>query len=188
MRAAVLVLLIGCPVHSDKTPACHLCSAHLAASIQDRKVIGGAAEYTPDLGLADRDDELQGSIAARRAAAWQVVGKVLAPVTLAEPTLSQPIQLPAWGTWFTRDDFDRVFKKLYRDFSPALRRARATLDAATIDAGFQWNTTALDELSADWPAQRYADYVAAIDSQDMVFGFAGVFCVGFLLGVLCLLF
>ena len=179
MRAAVLVLLIGCADHTDKTAACHLSSAHQAATIQDRKVIGGAAEYAPDLGLADRDDELQGSIAARRAAAWQVVGKVLAPVTLAEPTLSQPFQLPTWGTWFTRDDFDRVFKKLYRDFTPAQRRARATLDAATIDAGFQWNTTALDELSADWPAQRYADYVAAIDSQDKANGIAGANRVGY---------
>src|SRR3569623_2902031 len=98
MRAAVLVVLSGCADHSDMSAACHLSSAHQAATIQDRKVIGGAAEYTPDLGLADRDDELQGSIAARRAAAWQVVGKVLAPVTLAEQTLRQPIQLPARGT------------------------------------------------------------------------------------------
>ena len=58
MRAAVLVLLIGCADHTDKTGACHLSSAHQAATIQDRKVIGGAAEYAPDLGLADRDDEL----------------------------------------------------------------------------------------------------------------------------------
>ncbi|MEP6860291.1 MAG: PPC domain-containing protein [Deltaproteobacteria bacterium] len=179
MRAVVLVLLIGCADHTDKTAACHLSTAHQNATVQDRKVIGGAAEYTPDLGLPDRDAELQGSIAARRAVAWQVVGKVLAPVTMAEPTLSQPFQLPAWGTWFTRDDFDRVFKKLYRDFTPAQRHARAPLDAATIDAGFQWNTTALDELSADWPAQRYADYVAAIDSQDKADGIAGANRVGY---------
>src|SRR3569832_645735 len=178
MRAAVLVSLKGSAANTDKTAPRNMSSAQQAATIQDRTVIGGAAEYTPDLGLADRDDELQGSIAARRAAAWQVVGKVLAPVTLAEPTLSQPFQLPAWGTWFTRDDFDRVFKKLYRDFTPAQRRARATLDAVTIDVGFQWNTTALDELSADWPAQRYADYVAAIGSQDKANGIAGANRVG----------
>src|SRR3569832_606344 len=107
MRAVVLVLLINCADHTDKTAACHLSSAQQTKTNQNHKMIGGAAEYTPDLGLADRDDELQGSIAARRAAAWQVVGKVLAPVPLAEPTLSQPFQLPAWGTWFARDDFDR---------------------------------------------------------------------------------
>jgi len=179
MRAAVLVLLIGCTDHTDKTAACHLSAAHQAATIQDRKVIGGASEYAPDLTLPDRDDELQGSIAARRAVAWQIVGKVLAPVTLAEPMLSQPFQLPAWGTWFTHDDFDRVFKKLYRDFTPAQRRARTPLDSATIDAGFVWNTTALDELTTDWPASRYAAYVAAIDSQDKANGIAGANRVGY---------
>src|SRR3954468_13966483 len=153
MRAVVLLALIGCADHVDKTAACHLSTAHSAATVQDRKVIGGAAVYAPDLGLADRDDELQGSIAARRAAAWAVVAKLTQPVQLAEPAVS--FELPAWHTWFTRDDFERVFKKVYRDLTPAERRARATLGAATIDAGFEWNTHALDELSTDWPAQRY---------------------------------
>ncbi|MEO8551962.1 MAG: PPC domain-containing protein, partial [Kofleriaceae bacterium] len=180
MRVAVLLALIGCTAdHVDKTAACHLSTARGAATVQDRKVIGGAAVYTPDLGLADRDDELAGSIAARRAAAWSVVEKLIHPVQLAEPSLSQPFELPAWHTWFTRDDFERVFKKLYRDFTPAQRHARATLDGATIDAGFEWNSHALDELTTDWPAQRYADYVAAIDSQEKAQGIAGANRVGY---------
>jgi hypothetical protein len=171
MRWPLVIALAACGVdHPDKTAACLLGSTTSAVTVQGRKIIGGAADYVPDLGLAARDDELRTSIAARRAAAWQVVAKVLAPVQLAEPGLS--FQLPAWHTWFARDDFERVYKKLYRDLGPTGRRARAPLDAATIDAGFEWNTHALDELP-DWPAQRYADYVAAIDEQTEAQGVAG---------------
>lgn len=167
---------------SDKTAACDLAQQQSAATVQDRKIIGAVAPYAADLSLAARDDELRTSIAARRAAAWQVVGRVLAPTPLAEPELAstfggQPT-IPAWHTWFARDDFDRVFKKLYRDLGPASRAARSPLDAATIDAAFAWNTTALDELP-EWPEQRYRDYLAAIDTQEKAHGTAGVNRVGY---------
>ena len=181
MRAAVLAVLVlaACGDDSpDKTAMCKLGTAQSAATVQDRKVIGGAAPYVADTGLAARDEELRVSIAARRAAAWQAVAKVLAPTPLAEPQLSQPFAVPAWATWFARDDFDRVFKKLYRDLGPAARAVRAALDAATIDAGFEWNTTAVDELP-EWDAQRYAAYVAAVDTQEKAQGLAGVNRVGY---------
>ena len=163
----------------DKTAMCQLQSA---ATVQDRKVIGPAAPYAADLSLAGRDDELRTSIAARRAAAWQVVSRVLHPVPLGEPALAQTFggqpTVPAWHTWFARDDFERVFKKLYRDLGPAGRHARADLDASTIDAGFAWNTHALDELP-DWPEQRYLDYLAQIDTLDKASGIAGANRVGY---------
>src|SRR5258706_8687789 len=107
--ASVLLVLAACGDNvADKTAACQLTSA---ATIQDRKVIGAAAPYTPDLLLAAREDELRTSIAARRAVAWQVVEKVLHPVPLADAQYA----LPAWHTWYAHDDFDRVFKKLYGD-------------------------------------------------------------------------
>jgi hypothetical protein len=174
-RLALLALLAACGDNdvSDKTAACHLGEARSAATVVDRKIIGPAAPYTPDLGLAARDEELRTSIAARRAAAWQVVEKVLAPVPLAEPRLAQQFggepTIPAWHTWYARDDFDRVFKKLYRDLTPAQRRARAPLD---VDAGFAWNATAVDSLP-DWPEQRYLDYLAAIDSDGKAQGVGG---------------
>src|SRR5438445_12453806 len=122
-----------------------------AATVEDRKVIGGVAPYDADPTLAQRDDELRTSIAARRQVAWNAVAKVLQPTALTEPKLAanfggvQPT-IPAWHTWFTGDDFDRVFRKLYRDLGPAARRAHPPLDATTVDAGFQWNTTALEGL------------------------------------------
>ena len=160
-----------------------------AATVQDRKIIGGAAPFDADTGLAARDEELRTSIAARRAAAWNAVAKVLAPTPLTEPKLApnfggtQP-KIPAWHSWFSREDFDRVFKKLYRDLGPTARRARAPLDGPTIDAGFQWNTTALDELTTDWPQQRYDDYVAAVTTQEQAQGLGGISRVGYSTGAM----
>ncbi len=192
MRRALLFVVgaalgVACGDEPDKTAACDLHTGTQAATVQDRKIIGAVAPYTADLTLAGRDEELRTSIAARRAVAWEAVAKVLAPLPLAEPMLAsqfggQPV-IPAWHTWFARDDFDRVFKKLYGDLGPTNRAARAPLDAATIDAGFAWNTTALDG-DPDWPEQRYNDYLAAIDSQDEAQGIAGVNRVGYSAGAM----
>ncbi|HEY5951676.1 MAG TPA: PPC domain-containing protein [Kofleriaceae bacterium] len=191
MRRALvgLVLIAGCGDNApDKTAMCKLGTAKSAATIQDRKIIGAVAPYAADLSLAARDEQLRVSIAARRQVAWEAVAKVLAPTPLGEPMLAanfggQP-SIPAWHTWFARDDFDRVFKKLYRDLGPAARAVRATLDAATIDAGFAWNTQALNELPVEWPEQRYLDYLAVIDTQEEAQGIGGVNRVGYSSGAM----
>ena len=186
MKRAVVVasLLVACGDNEpDKTAQCRLGQMASAATVQDRKIIGAVAPYAADLSLAARDEELRVSIAARRQAAWQVVGKVLAPTPLAEPRLAQTPSIPAWHTWFGRDDFDRVFKKLYRDLGPEARAARAPLDDATIDAGFAWNTTALDGIP-EWPEQRYLDYLAAIDTQEEAQGIGGINRVGYSSGAM----
>jgi hypothetical protein len=182
VRGALLVLAVtaGCAGEADKTAACDLGTHESAATVQDRKLIGGVNPYVPDLTLAGRDAELASSSAARRAAAWQTIAKVLAPTPLAG---ASSFQLPAWHTWFARDDFERVFKKLYRDLGPAGRAARASFDDATLDAGFAWNTTAVDELP-EWTAQRFADYVAAIDTQDKAQGIGGIYRVEYSTGAM----
>ena len=82
LHAAALAaaLLAGCG-EDDKTAACDLgpslSTASSAVTVQDRKAIGLAAPYAPDLGLAAREDELRTSIAARRAVAWQAVERAL---------------------------------------------------------------------------------------------------------------
>jgi hypothetical protein len=183
-RAVLLlaVAAVACGDDPDKTAACDLGTASSASTIQDRKVIGGVAPYAADLTLAQRDEELRTSIAARRAAAWLTVAKVLAPTPLAAQIAGQPA-IPAWHTWFGREDFDRVFKKLYRDLGPAGRAARTPLDAPTIDAGFTWNAVALDEVP-EWTAQRYQDYLDAIDSQDKAQGIGGISRVGYSSGAM----
>jgi hypothetical protein len=163
----------------DKTAACRLGARASASTIQDRRIIGAAAPYAPDLGLAARAAELEASITARRAVAWQIVERVLRPVPLADdrlsPALGDPPAIPAWHTWYARNDFARVFKKLYRDLPPAGRRARAPIEAA---AGFAWNATALDADPA-WPEQRYLDYLAAIETADELGGIGGASRVGY---------
>ena len=173
---------------ADKTAVCRMQAARgtatSAATVQDRKIIGAAAPYAPDLGLAARDAELEGSIAARRAAAWEIVARVLRPVPLAEARLadqfpSQPA-IPAWHTWYARDDFERVFKHLYRELGAAGRAARAPIDGA---AGLAWNPTALDDIP-EWPEQRYLEYLAEIDTAEEAGGVGGAHRVGYSPGAL----
>jgi hypothetical protein len=187
-RIAVLALLVGCadePV--DKTAMCRFGEQQSAATIQDRKIIGAVAPYAAEHSLAAREHELRTSIAARRQVAWQVVAKVLAPTPLGEPALATQLggqpTIPAWHTWFARDDFDRVFKKLYRDLGSEARAARAPLDDATIDAGFAWNTQALDEVP-EWPEQRYQDYLADVSTQLEAQGLGGAHRVGYSAGAM----
>ncbi|HVK87311.1 MAG TPA: PPC domain-containing protein [Kofleriaceae bacterium] len=185
MRRSLLLVLLAACGPDDKTDACDLSSTTTSmVQVQDRKAIGLAAPYAPDLGLAARDEELRTSITARRQAAWAAVEKVLAPTPLGDPRLadsfgSQPA-IPAWGTWYGKDDFARVFKKLYRDLGPAGRRARSPIDPA---AGLAWGVNALDELP-EWPEQRYLDYLATIDTQVEANGLGGASRVGYSTGAI----
>lgn len=187
MRRTALLLLVAACGPDDKTGECDLMmgSSQSASLIQDRRVIGEAAPYTPDLGLAARDEELRTSIAARRAAAWGVVQKVLAPVPIGDPRLAnsfggtQPT-VPTWATWYARDDFERIFKHLYQGLGPDGRRARAAIDPAP---GFAWNAVALDDVP-EWPEQRYLDYLATIDSQEAANGLTNATRVGYSPGAL----
>ncbi|HEY4176085.1 MAG TPA: hypothetical protein VGM90_04615 [Kofleriaceae bacterium] len=174
----VALLLASACGGDDKTADCHLGDTESAVLVQDRKIIGPAAPYTPS-DLASHEEELRTSIAARRAAAWQIVEKVLAPVPLADPSLAaafggQPT-IPAWHTWYGHDDYERIFKYLYRGLGAAGRATRSAIDPA---AGFAWNPTALDEIP-EWPEQRYMDYLATIDTQDEANGVGGNSRVGY---------
>ncbi|CAN5909295.1 hypothetical protein BH11MYX3_BH11MYX3_14090 [soil metagenome] len=183
---AVIAMLASACGSDDKTSACDLTGmTESEVKIEDRRVIGVGAPYAPDLGLAGRDDELRTSIAGRRAAAWQVVERVLAPVALGDQRLAQNFggtqpTIPAWHTWYAHDDFERVFKKLYRDLTPAQRRARAPIDP---QAGLLWNATALDSVP-EWPEQRYLDYLATIDSPGKANGVGNATRVGYSPGAL----
>ena len=178
LGAAVLASACG---DDDKTSSCDLTGkVESAVKIEDRRIIGQAAPYPADTGLAARDEELRTSIAARRAAAWKVVEKVIAPVPLGDPRIAssfggnQP-SIPTWHTWYAHDDFERVFKKLYRDLTPAQRRARAPIDP---QAGFAWNAIALDSVP-EWPEQRYLDYLATIDTPEESNGVGNASRVGY---------
>jgi hypothetical protein len=150
-----------------------------ALTLQDRKVVGAAAKYQPDAAIAVRENTLRTSMVARRAMAWDVVGRVLAPTPLGEAKLAQQFgqqpTVPAWHTWYGRDDFERVFKKLYQELGAPGRRVHQAFDASTIAAGVDWNSNALDELSTtSWPESRYLEYLSAATTDERAHGFGGI--------------
>src|SRR3954469_18658729 len=53
----------------------------------DRKILGAPEAFPADAPLRARQSELDGSMAARRAAAWTTLAKVLAPMALADKTV-----------------------------------------------------------------------------------------------------
>ena len=116
----------------------------------ERKALGKAVDYAADKGLRDRLEELSSSRKARRAAAWKAVGRVLAPVKVAEPTVktgAKPATVPVFRTWYGRDDFERMFGKMYAELTPADRKARRPFTAADAKHAFDWNATSLGESS-----------------------------------------
>jgi hypothetical protein len=118
----------------------------------ERKVIGKAVDYEPDTTLRGRLDELASSQKARRAAAWAAVGRVLAPVKIAEPSVkvkNRPASVPAFRTWYGKDDFQRIFSKMYGDLSPEDRKARKPFTPEQVKAAYDWNASSLGAASEE---------------------------------------
>jgi hypothetical protein len=158
---AAWVVVCGCssgthdpstdPAHGDLNPG-------------DRKILGEPAPYDADTTLRDRQAELDASSDARRAVAWATVAKVLAPVALADhPTDTTPT-VPRWQTWYAKDDFVRMYKKLYLDLGTDGRKARAPFTDAALTAIWPWNAGMVDTLPT-WPQDRYAKYLARLKDQ-----------------------
>ena len=115
LLCAVLALAAGCAAVSEKSDT----SEQLAQPI-DRLLIGAAAKYPADLGLRARASEFEGSMAARRKMAWDVVAKVLTPVLVPGTALldggadGPAISMPRFQTWYSSDDFFPMFDRLFR--------------------------------------------------------------------------
>src|SRR5262249_46785057 len=101
--------------------------------------MGKAADYPADRNLATRISELGSAIwevespqKARRAAAWKAVGRALKPVKLAGAEGSVPL----FRTWYGKDDFERMFGKLYGDLSSSERKERKPFTATDAKRAF----------------------------------------------------
>jgi hypothetical protein len=184
---SITLMIAACgsdPAPIDKLSVCSadpslMSQASQSLALQDRKVIGAAAPYQADLSMSVRDSDLQKSMRSRREMAWQVVERALSPVPIGEPKLStqlgHQLTIPAWHSWYGKDDFERIFKKLYKDQGIAARKQRAPFAASTIADGIAWNANALDDLATtSWPEQRYLDYLANATTDDHAHGFAGI--------------
>jgi hypothetical protein len=158
--------------------------ARAALSLPDRAIVGPADLYPADGALRGTEDELRASEAARRAAAWRVAEKVLTPVATAEELpAGASAALPRFQTWYGRDDFQRIFHRLYAGLGPEGRAARAELAPEVIDEALGWNAQAVHE-SDSWPLERYQEYVAAVDQAAEVGGIGGIARVGYSPGAL----
>jgi hypothetical protein len=150
-----------------------------ALSVVDRSILGSPADYAPDLTLEAREDELVGSMKARREVAWKIVERVLAPVPLAKtlPNTSEST-IPAFQTWHSKEDVVRIFNRIYPELSSEERKARAPLPDAAISAGFSWNDQAIADFP-EWTAERLAEYMGAVDEAGEVAGLGGVYRVAY---------
>lgn len=169
--------LAGCGdnVGDDDGPTCEgLGSTSQGLHQADRKLVGGAVPYDADGAMRGRQDELDHSIAARRAVAWDAVRKVLEPVPFAiDPGAGAPAELPRWHTWYGADDVERIFDKLFRELPPEQRTARAPFTDEAVDAAFAWNVTSVEELPS-WPEDRWLAYLAALDTEAEVHGIGDI--------------
>jgi hypothetical protein len=132
----------------------------------DRKLIGEAVTYTPDRSLRARTDELAASVQARRAVAWDIVKRVLTPVSHALPQIPDDdggvpspddaiATLPRFQTWYSVTDFQAIVKRVLGRMPAADRAAGVSVDPAALDAVFPWLADENPLTSAEWSAARF---------------------------------
>src|SRR5262245_51356705 len=99
-------LLVACGEPPAPVPSCQRLGVDVeAVTAPDRRLLGEASAYPADGMLASHTDELLASQRARRAAAWEVIARVLEDVPLAEPTPVAGASVPRFRTWYEGDDF-----------------------------------------------------------------------------------
>ncbi|MBX3186118.1 MAG: hypothetical protein KF819_03845 [Labilithrix sp.] len=137
----------------------------------ERKAIGKARDYPADKSMRGRLSELQSSQKARREVAWKALARSLAPVKIADPTKVDGKQatVPLFRTWYGKDDFERMFGKIYADLPTEDRKARKAFSAADAKRAFEWNATSLG-ASSD---QDYFDRIQKVENDISVQGLGG---------------
>jgi len=177
--ACVLVAIIAAGCADDDSSQCEIGITSQGVLAEDRAILGAGGAFIPDGTLRGRADELHRSQKLRREVAWQTVARVLAPVSLNQtlPNFSDA-SLPAWQTWYAKDDLSRVFQYLFEGLSAPDQQARARFDQTAIDDAFGWNVTAIEDLK-NWPQARWDAYLAAIDDADKLAGIGGFARVGY---------
>lgn len=136
---------------------------------QARRAVGVAPAYvaTP---LTDADGaRLKGSILERRALAWSIVAKALAPVA----TQAGARELPAWATWYAKDDFQRMFHKVYDDMGKDERKARMPISSEALNGVETWNAQMVTTL-AGWTEERYQTWVGGVNSDERAHNLTGM--------------
>ncbi len=155
------------------------CTASQPATAADRYILGQASPYPADATLESAEAELAASPAARRDAAWRILERALAPVTLAAALPAEPdVTVPRFRTWYAKDDLDRVFHRLYGDLGAARRAARDRFSASELDQALAWNPAAVLEDPA-WSEDRLSEYLASLDTEAEIGAIGGISRVGY---------
>jgi hypothetical protein len=81
----------------------------------------------------------------------------------------KPATVPMFRTWYGRDDFERMFGKLYADRTPADRKARRPFTAADAKRAFDFNATSLG-ASSD---KDYFDRISQVTEDTSIQGLGG---------------
>ncbi len=174
LALALSLALSACTPPSPTVPACGALGVAVeAASAPDRRLLGVASDYPADGMLAAHRAELRTSQRARRAAAWEVIARVVAPVAPAATLPAGATTVPRFRTWYDSDDLARIFGHAYEALGPAGRAARGPLDATALDAAFDWNLHILDGDPA-WTPAAWSDYVAGLTDPLAVGAVGGI--------------
>ena len=166
-------LVLACQGGPEPLGCEDLGAAVAASSSIDRRLLGLGAPYPADASLRARTGELAASQRARRQVAWDIGARVLEPVPLAEATPIEGATVPRFRTWYDRDDVARVFHRLYERLGPDLRAVRAPFSEASLDEAFAWGPSAIEGLE-NWPPDRIASYVAALDDPREIGALGGI--------------
>jgi len=170
---AVLGWGVGCTTPTEPEPA--LCDGESPSALTApaRFVLGEAAAYPSDPTIRTRADALETSQRERRALGWDIARRVLEPISVTG--LEATHEVPRFQTWYGEEDLRRVVNHVYGARAPG---ADDPLTEAELDDAFAWNLTSVHEQEA-WPADRLAEYIAALDSDEHVRGAGGIERVGY---------
>ena len=167
------------PPACEQTGASPFGRGSAALTVVDRSLIGSPADYAVDPSLRSREIELQTSQRARRAAAWAIAARVVAPIEPARPFgPNSSRELRRWQTWHNADDLTRIFRRLYPELTPDEQARRAPFEGGAIDAAWAWNDGSVAEFE-QWTADRLAAYEGAIDSAEKQAGIGGIYRVSY---------
>src|SRR5688572_26707819 len=138
----------------------------------ERVIIGKAKPYSPDRTLDSKIDLLTKSQKARRDVAWKAIAKVLKDARLAETEVEvddRKPKLPAFRTWYQKDDVERMFARLYEQHGKEARQARKPFTTSQIEAVVEWNAN--DRGS--WSEEQYFERVKQAGTAAQVQGLSG---------------
>lgn len=154
------LVALGCSTQPPP-PMCLDSATRSGLTAPARYLLGEAVEIPRDPSIAEREDELNRSMATRRQLGWEIAARALEPVTvdLRDGTTRT---IPRFQTFYDREDLRRVYRHLTAPYT-----------ADDIDAAFAWNANAVLEHEA-WPADRLAAYAADVVDEERARGLGGI--------------